>query len=97
VNVHGVKPVRSSTVVRRNVHGSNLAELNRSVYSFCCVPPCVADVGVDCAGKHPPRYRRNRLCPATIHKNGCVDYTSYEARSNYLDLQKFTALNYAVF
>ena len=32
--------------------------LNPSVYSFCCVPPCVADVGVDCAVCHQSNKRR---------------------------------------
>jgi len=42
VNAHEVKPVWA-------VRGSSLAVLKRSVYSFCCVSACVADVGVDCA------------------------------------------------
>jgi len=40
------------------VCGSNLAVLNPSVYSFCCVPPCVVDVGVDCAVCHQSNKRR---------------------------------------
>jgi len=48
VSVHEVKPVRSSYQSLCAVRGSNLAELNRSVL-YSLVPPCVAEVTVDCA------------------------------------------------
>ena len=32
--------------------------LNPSVYSFCCVLPCAADVSVDCAVSHQSNKRR---------------------------------------
>ena len=57
VNVYEVNPVRLIQSLCA-VCGSNLAELNPSVYSFCCVPPCVADFGVDCAVCHESNKRR---------------------------------------
>ena len=57
MNVHEVKPVRLIQSLCA-VCGSNLAVFNPSVYSCCCVPLRVADVGVDCAVCHQSNIRR---------------------------------------
>ena len=71
--VHEVKPLRLIQSLCA-VCGSNLAVFNPAVYSFCCVPPCVADVGVDCAVCHQSNKRRLLLLLLLLFQIGLYHY-----------------------